>query len=77
MLVKFLIFPLFYTPCSGSTDPNECGSEWIRIHIPELYATSPFLVNNAICNLSGFKERVSEGAEEKREVAGEAEGLFY
>ena len=33
-LVKLSIFPLFYNPGSGSTDTNECGSNWIRIHIP-------------------------------------------
>ncbi len=43
MLVKLLIFPLFYNPGSGSTDPNECRSE--RIHITALEA---FVVVDAL-----------------------------
>ncbi len=36
IFLNSLIFPFFYTPGSRSTDPNECGSTLIRIHIPEL-----------------------------------------
>ena len=36
LVVKLLIFSLFYTPGSGSTDPNECGSDHFRIQIPGL-----------------------------------------
>ena len=33
----FLLFPSFYTSGSGSTDPNECGSDRIRIQITDIY----------------------------------------
>ena len=32
-----LLFPSFYTSGSGSTDPNECGSDRIRIQITDNY----------------------------------------
>ncbi len=36
LFVKLLIFPLLsYTPGSGSTGPNECGSDRIRIYISD------------------------------------------